>query len=73
MDFKPAIKLLGLLAILLVLIAIAILSSMGAINYGCGKSEGHQTAFILGGAVNAAIWAFFLGRFIIKQIKNGRM
>ncbi|MDY6444023.1 MAG: hypothetical protein SPK76_03230 [Bacteroidales bacterium] len=73
MDFKPAIKLLGLLLLLLVVIAVAVLSTMGAINYGCGKSEGRQMAFVLGGTVNGCVWAFFTGRYVIRQIKNGKL
>ncbi|MCR5841964.1 MAG: hypothetical protein K6G86_07795 [Bacteroidales bacterium] len=70
MDFKPAIKLLGLLLLILALLAIAALSTAGAINY---TTAGGPKCFAWGGIANGACWTAAIVRFIVRKIKEGRM
>ena len=65
MDFKPAIKTLCWLIVLLAMLSIGIVSSMGAINYG--------GPFVAAGVANLCCWAFVLGWLILKLIKNGTL
>lgn len=65
MDFKNSIKTFGWLIALLVLIGIAVLSSMGAINYG--------GVYIVPGALNLVCWAAAIWKLIKKLIEEGKL
>ncbi|MBQ9660692.1 MAG: hypothetical protein IJV37_05450 [Bacteroidales bacterium] len=63
MDFKPSIKTLGWLLVLLAMLGIGIISSAGAMNYG--------GIYLWAGIANLACWAFALYKLIRNLIKNG--
>ena len=71
MDFKPAIKTFGLLLVLLALVAVGVLSSAAAMNYGF-KTEA-PAFYGWAGLANLIIWALALGDFIRVKIKEGEL
>lgn len=71
MDFKPAIKTFGLLLVLLALVAVGVLSSAAAMNYGF-KTEA-PAFYGWAGLANLLCWALALGDFIRVKIKEGEL
>lgn len=63
MDFKPSIKTLGWLVVLLAMLGVGVVSSAGAMNYG--------GVYLWAGLVNLLCWAFVIWKLIKKLINDG--
>ena len=63
MDFKPSIKTLGWLVVLLAMLGVGVVSSAGAINYG--------GVYLWAGLANLLCWAFVIWKLIKKLINDG--
>lgn len=68
MELKPAIKTFWLLLMLLALLAVGVLSSTGAMNYGF-KTDA-PAFYGWAGLANLACWALALGVSIYKSIRE---
>lgn len=65
MDFKPSIKTLGWLLVLLAMLGIGIISSAGAMNYG--------GVFLFAGIANLFCWAFAIWKLVKKLIDKNKI
>lgn len=65
MDFKPSIKTLGWLLVLLAMLGIGIISSAGAMNYG--------GIFLFAGIANLFCWAFAIWKLVKKLIDKNKI
>lgn len=63
MDFKPSIKTLGWLLVLLAMLGVGVVSSAGAMNYG--------GVFLFAGIANLICWAFAIWKLVKKLINDG--
>lgn len=63
MDFKPSIKTLCWLVVLLAMLGIGIISSAGAMNYG--------GIYLWAGIANLCCWTFVIYKLVKKLIENG--
>ena len=63
MDFKPSIKTLRWLVVLLAMLGIGIISSAGAMNYG--------VIYLWAGIANLCCWTFVIYKLVKKLIENG--
>lgn len=63
MDFKPSIKTLGWLLVLLAMLGVGVVSSAGAMNYG--------GVFLFAGIANLFCWAFAIWKLVKKLINDG--
>lgn len=68
MELKPAIKTFGLLLVLLALVAVGVLSSAAAMNYGF-KTDA-PAFYGWAGLANLACWALALVASIYKSLKE---
>lgn len=71
MDFKPSIKTLCWLVVLLVMLGIGIVSSAGAMNYGF--TEAGPVIYGWAGLANLACWAFVIYKLIKLLIEEGKI
>ena len=65
MDFKPSIKTLGWLLVLLAMLGVGVVSSAGAMNYG--------GVYLWAGVANLACWAFAIYKLVVKLIHDGTL
>ena len=68
MDFKPSIKALKWLVILLAMLGVGIVSSMGACNYGFTPAG--PSAYGWFGIANLCCWAVVIYKLIKKLINE---
>ena len=69
MDFKPSIKALAWLAVLLVMLGVGIGASMGACNYGF-KANPTESAYGWLGVANLVCWALAIWGLLKKLIDD---
>ena len=65
MDFKPSIKTLGWLLVLLAMLGVGAVSSAGAMNFG--------GPYLWAGIANLACWAFAIWRIVRTLINEGKL
>lgn len=70
MDFKPSIKTLGQLLLLLAVIGIIVVASAGAMNYGF---RAHRPVIGVAGALNLILGGVVVGRYVVRQIRGNNL
>lgn len=71
MDFKPAIKTLGQLLLLLVVIGVIVVASAGAMNYGFRAAS--RPVIGVAGALNLILGGVVVGRYVVRQIRGNNL